>query len=124
MNSYLQSARGEMAPYPDRLDAIYPEVTKRLKPHIDKATGSYNGGPLSEEMIHGMTREAVDNSGIVHDLPLGHSADTVDDLAKTLVLTNLDYPYDGYGYPYPPYFLLPFHHGFYRGFRGGFRGHR
>ena len=111
-NEYLPSAADHVPASAD-IDGMYPDVFKRMKPHVENTVNGFDGGPLTEGEMERMTEEAVTASGIMGDPPRGHNRDTVRDAARGLLLASLDrrrrrperfFPH----HMHPPIFFHPF----------------
>ena len=116
--------------YEDKIEEMYPEVYRKMMPHVDEVISSANTYDLTEDDLNRMTYQVIMNSNMSADPPRGHNENTVGDVARALILTGLfnqagyDDGYYPYAYPYyPPVYMFPFGGIFgNRGRRGGFRG--
>ena len=99
------------------LQDMYPDVYKRLAPHIQRVVESYNGEALDESAIDNMTAKAVSGSGVVPAMSRGYNGNVISGFAKTMLLSSLfgRFGYPAYPYPiYPEYPVYPVGEPFFR----------
>lgn len=121
----------------DKIEKMYPEVHKRMAPHVENAVAMFAGhNNLTEDMVNTMANNVLTNSGLAANPPLEHNRNTLNDIARALVLEELfennwdkldnagsfgaahgDPPGDPSGDPppffwpapfFPPFFYFPF----------------
>ena len=110
----------------ERMERMYPDAASMLMPHTREMADS-----LSEEALNSLTHadvarmadEAVMRSG--PNLPMGHSAQTMGDMARALVIRDIVARGRRFGGRFPlfPFFFFPWD-GWFDGRRFGFDGRR
>ena len=122
---------GEMGSFRAELDRRYPALYRRLMPYIEEA--HMRGQPIAamdESQLDHMAWQIMGDSGVLHHMPPGHTAETVKDLVKVMLLTQGDmepaaeamsplFPLIWGMWPGDPFFYYPF----FFGPRGRFRHH-
>jgi|GEM_PF-3314181 len=68
-------------------DRRYPELYHRLMPALERIHRSHHDiSQMSRAQLHHLADQAMHESGVLHQLPHGHTADTVRDMASVLLL--------------------------------------
>jgi hypothetical protein len=116
------------ADFADRMERLFPETAAIIAPHARDMVDTLNDDAVeavNSADIQRMAGEAVRRSGMEGNMPSGHSADSLNDLTKALVVRELidRHRRRGFGGRFPfvfPFFFFPFDgrgHGFdHRGF--------
>ncbi|MCL2002853.1 MAG: hypothetical protein FWG72_02475 [Oscillospiraceae bacterium] len=107
---------GLTADYSDRMERLYPETAAIIAPHARDMVDALSDDALeavSSTDINRMAGEAMRRGGMEGNLPHGHSADSLGDLTKALVVRELigRHQRRGFGGRFPfvfPFFLFPF----------------
>lgn len=99
--------------FAERMERMTPETVSMLMPHVREMTdtvsedGMYN---LTNADISRMSDDAVRRSGLSANMPVGHNSNTLNDLARALVIRELiDRDRRRRGFPFFfPFFFFPF----------------
>jgi hypothetical protein len=118
------------ADFSERMERLYPETAAIIAPHARDLVDALNDEmveAVSSMDISRMAAEAMRRGGMEGNMPQGHNADSLGDLARTMVVRELvdRHHRRGFGgrFPFFPFFFLPFDHRHF-GFDGRGFGHR
>jgi len=113
--------------FAERMERLYPETAAIIAPYAREMVDGIDDEALeavSRDDIARIAEDAAHRSGMVANMPSGHNADTVNELATAMVVRELiDRHRRGRGGRFPyffPFFFLPYDgyhspHGYGRG---------
>jgi hypothetical protein len=112
MENYMSNPAGALPEYAEKLETMYPEVYRKMAPHVEELADSLNDErlySLTPEDVGRMADEAVARSAALADPPAGHNPNTVRDMARTMLVRNF-YDRDRRRRIFPafPFFFFPY----------------
>ena len=78
-----------MGEFAAEMDRRYPELYHRMMPYIEEAHMRHPDiHQMDERTLDHLAWKVVQESGLLHDMPEGHSEETARDLSKIMLLTH------------------------------------
>ena len=96
-----------------RMEQMYPDAHTRIFPHVQYLVDSLGDDELHSltgDDVDRITHEAMRRSGVLHDPPVGHNNDTLNDMTRSMVVRGFhDRFRRGRFFPFfSPFFFSPY----------------
>lgn len=92
MDKFMGNPMNSSVDFRDRMRNMYPDVYTRMYPHVQDVADMVrdeNMQYLTNEDMDGLANEVMSRSAIIDDPPVGHNRNTLNDIARALLVREL-----------------------------------